>query len=339
MAKRVLDRLRTIMRLFLTWRFGKGVLRALVIVMALLVLSSATLALDPDAKSFPMLRQWTEYLGLASETLCDGFCQGCYCDAVVNGQCYVGGRPSGCIGCVGACTGDHKCSCKAGVGGCGAVLAWCRDSDCSPKPPPTPAVPPTPTAVPPACDEGKIFTKLELPAVVWKHEPDYPVAVQQDPTFRGFDLIIDVKGGFAEERQSKLEQVCSNGQGLFPKDCPDEAWRWSCSEKVLRHFDDPVLKVDVPMRLADSTVAWIEGDLRSRYYNAQRKEPLPKTFEIWRGESMSIHTGIFDYKAQDPGVHGGKIIVETKGTPLSEPQRVAIPYSVPVYLRDTTLSK
>jgi hypothetical protein len=34
--------------------------------------------------------------------LCAGNCQGCYCDQIINGVCYVNGRPSACIGCVGA---------------------------------------------------------------------------------------------------------------------------------------------------------------------------------------------------------------------------------------------
>ena len=53
-------------------------------------------------------------LGLVESALCSGNCQGCYCDQIVNGSCYVNGRPSGCIGCVGSCTGDDSCQCRAG---------------------------------------------------------------------------------------------------------------------------------------------------------------------------------------------------------------------------------
>ena len=50
-------------------------------------------------------------------------------------------------------------------------------------------------------------------------------------------------------------------------------------------------------------------------------------------------TGLLDYKAQDPGVHGGKIIVTTKGTPLNEPQRLAVPFVLKVYLLDSTIEE
>jgi hypothetical protein len=32
---------------------------------------------------------------------------------------------------------------------------------------------------------------------------------------------------------------------------------------------------------------------------------------------MTVATSLFDYKAQNPGVHGGRILVTTKGTPLN----------------------
>ncbi|MBI1298953.1 hypothetical protein GC175_28820, partial [bacterium] len=83
------------------------------------------------------------------EAACAGNCQGCYCDRIINGTCYVSGRPSGCIGCVGSCINPGECQCRAGRGGCGAVVAWCRSSDCQPQPTPaptaTPVLTPTPT--------------------------------------------------------------------------------------------------------------------------------------------------------------------------------------------------
>ena len=145
--------------------------------------------------------------------------------------------------------------------------------------------------------------------------------------------MIEAGDGFAEKRRSELEQLCRSGAGTYPADCPGGAWRWSCSDVVLEHYDDPLVKIELPMRLADSTVEWIDG----RYYNATRQEPLPRVFELWEGESMSVSTGLFNYEAQDPGVHGGKILLFTKGTPLSEPQRRAYPYEVPVFLLDSTL--
>ena len=305
------------------------------------------LATQPEASEHLGITQWASEWGMINESLCASPCQGCYCDAILNGTCFVNGRPSGCIGCAGTCTSDNNCECQAGVGGCGARLAWCRDSDCRrrERPTSTPAPIPTATPVPPACDDGHIYDHIEEPFAEWDYEPDYPVVVHQDPQFRGFDIVINAQGGFAETREIKLEQLCNDGDsagsstGVFPADCPNAAWTWNCTEEVLAHYDDPIVKIDLPMRLANSSVGWIEGELRSRYYGASRKEPLPRIFELWQGEAMAVQTGLFDSPAQDPGVHGGKIIVLTKGTPLNEPQRLALPFSVPVHLLDTTLTE
>ena len=281
--------------------------------------------------------------GDGSTAQCAGLCQGCYCDQILNGTCIVNGRPSSCIGCVGSCIQPNECQCGAGVGGCGAVVAWCRSSDCQPREEPTatpvvtPTPLPTPTPPPPLCQE-RVYLFLQPPQVVdWFHRPDYPTVVGQDATFRGFDLVIAAAGGFAETRQVVLEQLCPDG-GSDPSACP-ATWRWQCSEKVLAHYDDPLVAVDLPMRLADSSMAWLGGELPQRYYQASPKEGLPKSFVLWRGEAMSVQTGLFDYKAQDPGVHGGQILVTTKGTPLHPPQRIAQPYAVKVHLLDTTLDK
>lgn len=278
-------------------------------------------------------------LAVPSTALCGGNCQGCYCDQIVNGQCFVNGRPSGCIGCVGACIAEDECQCRAGRGGCGRVIAWCRSSDCEPRPTPqatpTPALTPTPT--PPACTE-RIYDHIEQPQVVdWFHEPDYPTVVGQDPTFRGFDLYIHATGGYAERRQVALEQICPDGS-TDPAACP-QSWRWQCSTKVIAHHDDPIVDIDLPMRLADSSVEWLNEDLQPRYPGASHREGLPRVFRLWSGEAMAVETGLFDYKAQDPGIHGGKIVVTTKGTPLSEPQRIAVPFSVPVYLMGSTIGR
>ncbi len=198
---------------------------------------------------------------------------------------------------------------------------------------------PTPTPVPPTCDVGRITVHVEEPAISWAYEPEYPVAVHQDPTFRGFDILIEAEGGWAEKRQVQLEQECRDGSGTYPEDCPDEAWEWVCFERVLEHHDDPLVRIDMPMRLEDSSVAWIEGYLRQRYYGAARKEPLPWVFHLWQGEAMQVSTGLMEYAGQDPGVHGGRIMGTTRGTPLNLPQVVEQPYSVPVYLLDTTIQK
>jgi hypothetical protein len=310
--------------------------RALLLVLLLLIGAAWLVTVQPE-----VAQEWgLAELGLVSQSTCAGLCQGCYCDAIINGTCYVNGRPSGCIGCVGACAGDNDCQCVPGWGGCGAQLAWCRSSDCAPRPEPTAtATEPTPTPVPPTCDSGGTYIHIEEPAASWYYEPDYPVAIHQDPTFRGFDIVIDAQGGWAEKRELALQQRCESISGEYPADCPDDDWYWRCEEVVLEHHDDPLIKIELPMRLADSSVEWIEKDLSARYYHAQRQEPLPKVFELWEGAAMSVRTGLFDYPAEDPGVHGGKIILLTRGTPLNQPQRLALPYSVPVYLMDSTIQE
>ena len=288
---------------------------------------------------FALLLGGAATLSTPSTAQCAGLCQGCYCDSIINGTCMVNGRPSGCIGCVGSCITPGECQCRPGVGGCGAVIAWCRGSDCQPRDEPTatPTPAPTPTPPPPICQE-RIYDFIQPPQVVdWYHRPDYPTVVGQDSTFRGFDLVISAAGGYAETRQVALEQLCPDGS-TDPALCPAD-WRWQCTERVLIHYDDPLVAVDLPMRLADSSMDWLGGELPQRYYHASPKEGLPKTFYLWRGEAMSVQTGLFDYKAQDPGVHGGRILVTTKGTPLNPPQQISQPYSVKVHLLDTTLDK
>jgi hypothetical protein len=116
---------------------------------------------------------------------------------------------------------------------------------------------------------------IELPLVIdWYHEPDYPTVVGQDSTFRGFDLIIQARGGYAERREVKLVQQCPNG-GTDPAACPN-AWQWVCDARVLARYDDPIVDIDLPMRLADSSVEWLNDDLRPRYPGASHKEGLPR---------------------------------------------------------------
>ena len=321
-------------------RWGVRLGAALIVMIISWALLAAFVTYQADLADAWGVTEVADQLGIVSESVCAGNCQGCYCDSIINGTCYVNGNPSGCIGCVGVCTADDNCECRGGRGGCGARLAWCRDSDCRRREPPTPTtppIPPTPTPLPPVCNDGVEYIHIEEPAASWYYEPDYPVAIQQDPQFRGFDIVIEAGGGYAEKRRSELEQLCRSGAGTYPADCPGGAWRWSCSDVMLEHYDDPLVKIELPMRLADSTVEWIDGYLASRYYNATRQESLPRVFELWEGESMSVSTGLFNYEAQDPGVHGGKILLFTKGTPLSEPQRRAYPYEMPVFLLDSTL--
>ncbi len=307
-------------------------LLASALVVALLALAgSAGLAV-----THPELAQ---ELGLAAPARCAGLCQACYCDQLINGVCYVKGRPSACIGCVGSCVADENCQCQPGKGGCGRVIAWCRSRDCLPRPGPqvSPTPRPTPTPTPPACTE-RVYHHVQPPRVLdWWHEPDFPTVVGQDPTFRGFDLHVRAQGGFAETRQVSLEQVCPDGS-TDPTACP-QSWRWQCRERVLAHHDDPIVAVALTMELAPSAQGWLQDDLARRYYHAHPQEGLPKRLPLWQGRAMAVETTLWEYRALDPGLHVGEIQVTTQGTPLNPPQEIAEPYRVPVYLLDSTMER
>ena len=271
--------------------------------------------------------------------LCAGICAACYCDEIQNGQCIVNGRPNPCVGCVGNCVSENNCLCQPGQGGCGNVIQWCRSEDCRPGgggggPRPTPT--PTP---PPCSTEERI--EIREPVVRWEYEPNYPIVVGQDPEARGFDIIMEVTGGEALKVRNELKQVCMDGSGYYPDDCPGGAWEWKCEEVVLERYDDPVVEIKLAMRLGDSSVAFIEEYLASRYYGARRQDALPKVWPLYENPAGTMSWDyVFEYKARDPGIHGGRIFVKTKGTPLNpEGQEISVPYEVPVYLIDSTLDE
>lgn len=279
-----------------------------------------------------------------SRGLCTGICQGCYCDCIINDTCFFCSSPPcggncearACVGCVGACVSgppDPDCVCQPGVGACGWAIYWCRDSDCAGTPVPTPTPLPTPTPTPPPDCTGE-WIVIHEPAAEWAYQPPYPIVVGQDPTARGFDLLINAHGGWAEKRKKEPEKECDNG-GTYPQDCPD-SWHWVCVEKVIEHYDDPLVEVKLTMDLAQSSRAWIT-ELAQRYPGAHFKEKLPWEMRLFRGETMSIFIPFRRYPASDPGWHVGDIILKTRGTPLNPPQTVSVPYRVPVHLLDTTI--
>lgn len=185
MAQRLLDTLRQITNPIR--RIPPIGLRILAATALLAVLS---LALVWFIEAYPVqasrvgLLQTAQTMGLVSAAQCSGLCQACYCEDIVNGQCYVNGKPSGCIGCVGSCTSPGQCQCRAGLGGCGRYVMWCRSQDCIPQDPPTatpipatptPAATATPTPPPPACDVGRIWVDLEEPRLTEvRWEPPFP---------------------------------------------------------------------------------------------------------------------------------------------------------------------
>ncbi len=280
---------------------------------------------------------------------CTG-CQACYCDdlQLVNGvmTCIVNGEPSACVGCIGSCSGEPpnaECKATPEQGGCGAYIAWERDSDCNATPEATdtptitPTPPPTATPTPPASCPVRTWVKVQKPqANKIEYEPPFPLVARQDTTNTGFTLHFDISGGWAKKYEQRPEQMCKTRGQTYPDDCPND-WEWVCVRRVIELYDDPIVQVDLGMRLGDGVKEWIENDLGSRYYGATTQEDLPRVWQLYKGPGVMRWQYDFEYHPFDPGTHGGRLMVKTKGTPLNPPQDVSFPYSVPVYLWDTTL--
>lgn len=294
---------------------------------------------------------------------CQGVCQCWYCPRYH----WIDGNPvcdSACDhGCAGACAYNDEypylgnCSQVAGQGGCGPVCS-CRDSDCGGGPvptenPPTPVVTPEPTPPPDCPDPGETreWTEIKPPKLTFAgYKPERPVVVEQDPDRQGFRMQLTGAGGRYEHKTQQLEKVCDDQPAPIngtPQPC--RTWHWECPIRCPECYDDPFAAVQVRMRLADPTMAWIQGELAQRYTGAQPKEGLPRTWQLpgvrnrmtldlwWiyaPGQPDVLSNGPLD-----PGIHGGKIIGWTTGTPKSPPQVVETPFSVPVYLLDTTIAK
>jgi len=268
------------------------------------------------------LMAW-HFFGHPKKAGCVGLCQCNYCDPdyIIDGQCYRA------VGCVGACNGCPNCNGQPGLGGCGSWILWCRGSDCCGKPTPRPR--PTATPRPPADCHGE-WKVIKHPSVTsWKYTPPFPVVIGQDAIHGGFTLDIYARGGWAELWHKYPKKHCDDGS------C--KHWHWVCKQQVLRHYDDPLVKIDLTMDLAQSSREWIYGDLRARYPGAHVKEKLPWEAPLWSGRANSVHTQLKKYPSEDPGKHVGDIILETAGTPLNPPQHLEVPYMVPVHLIDTEL--
>ena len=299
----------------------------------------------------------------AQPAACEGLCQCWYCPQYR----YIGNQffcDSPCDhGCVGSCAYNDQfpnlghCSQSPGQGGCGPVCG-CRDSDCNGAPaatsvPPTTVVTPEPTPPPgcPAPDEVRDWTHLIPPTLAEvAFQPDRPVVVEQDPDRQGFKLHIAGAGGRYEHNTQQLEKVCDDQPGPIngtPQPC--RAWHYECPIRCVECYDDPFAAIQIHMRLADSTLAWIQGDLASRYTGAQPREGLPHTWQlVGVNDRMSVdqwwhyapgRPDILSNGPLDPGVHGGRVVGWTTGTPKSAAQVVERSFAVPVFLLDTTIGK
>jgi hypothetical protein len=250
---------------------------------------------------------------------CVGLCQCWYCVHRVGGQCVQS------VGCVGACNSCGNCGGAPGLGGCGADLLGCRGSDCCGAPPP-PRPRPTPTPRPPADCHGS-WKVIRPPQASVTTAPPNPVAYNQDPSGRGLDVVVHAAGGYAELWWK--HPVKSGGRH----------WHWVCKVDRLRHYDDPIVAIDLTMRRSAQSSQWIQGELSRRYYNTEFLEKLPWQMPIWRGVSMRVTAGLYRYQAEDPGWHEGRAIVRSRGTPLSRPYTLRLPYRVRVWLLDEIESR
>ena len=298
---------------------------------------------------------WVVTAAAPQQALCQSPCLCRYCDQPLeNGRCPTTGD-GGCIGCAGACTSPGNCGWTGSAGGCGAVSCGCRGSDCTGnddddhnKPV---TVTPTPTP-PPGCPvPGTPVVWLEIiePKIAEvRYEPPYPVVVGQDPDRYGFDLLINANGGRANKWKRETIQVCDAG-GRYPDDCPDGPWHWECPDVCLECYDDPFDTIQIHMRLADSSLDWLRGELATRYTGAQPREGLPRSWQLRGVTDQMIVAARWHYAPGspdalstgpvDPGIHGGRIVGTTKGTPLNPPQVVERAFSVPVHLLDTTIGR
>jgi hypothetical protein len=256
-----------------------------------------------------------------------------YCDEpLVNGRCGTTGD-GGCIGCAGTCTSKDNCMWSGSSGGCGPISCGCRNRDCLPQETavPTPP-PPTPPPPPPSCQPS--WDEIRKPSLAGTdYKPAHPVVVTQDPDAVGFTIPLSANSGQAIRHTYEHVKVCRDGSN----DCPNGPWDWECEEHTTT-YNDPLIKIDITMDLDASSKDWINGYLNRRYYGAHQLEDLPNQWVFWEGEAMQVQED-WHYSPRDPGLHRGEIILFTKGTPISAPQEVRIPYQVPVWLVDTTIGQ
>jgi len=191
---------------------------------------------------------------------------------------------------------------------------------------------------------GRIWVDLEEPRLTQvRWEPPFPVLDSQHPydPEPGIDFFTWATGGRATQYETVLEQRCRNG-GSFPGDCPND-WTWACYDRVTEGpYDDPIVRLDIHLPLSQPSSAWINQALRSRYYGAYTRQDhfaLIDPIHVWGGEAMSLYDEFLDWRPEDPGNYAGRWVITSKGTPLNQPQTAIEPYTVPVYLRDTTLTE
>lgn len=283
----------------------------------------------------------------AAVGLCAGRCSCSYCDRIINGQCYVGGR-RGYRTCAAAC-GAARCRFRPGRDGCGPILyLGCSDADCrGPAPPsapppqrpdvtlPPPAPPASPSA--PACDETQEWVELQAPRIVAvAHQPPHPVLQAQvaQAMDARVNFFLTVRGGQARLKSRQRDRRC-RGRGAYPADCPD-AYVTQCRTLIKAAYDDPIAQVQLDARLAAQSRRWIQDALRARYPHAGVRQAAYR-LPAWTGRAMAPEVAFLAWRPRDPGRYQVVATATTHGTPVSAPQTAQARHAVTVSLRDTTL--
>lgn len=278
----------------------------------------------------------------AKPTLCGtSTCQCYYCSCLYEGACSCdsGGvchddkKP---CGCTGGCEAGNKCDPHHPAADC-PEGAWCRDSDCKGgggNATPTPTLTPTPT--PPPCQVGYEYVKLIPPSASFYYYPPFPIVEGQDPQKRGVDFTIYAYGGRAEKYRRELVKEC-NGGGTYPDDCPND-WHWECVDKLLERHDDPLREVKIELNLSQESIAWITGELARKYPGARVKGNYPRLIDLLRsGRTMSFYAQVRKKLLVDPGKYEFKLLLDTTGTPISDPQHREYRDEIRCYLREEKL--
>jgi hypothetical protein len=161
---------------------------------------------------------------------------------------------------------------------------------------------PEPTATAVACTP----TYAPPVAALGAHTPDNPLTIGQDPDDLGFEVWINVTGGVKTNS-------CAQG--------PDQQMI-------------TILTVDT-VDLSAATVAWITGELATRYPGAEIKDSYPLTpTPAISGLNTSAATLLIHVDPLDPGEY------VLRGTAMQgDGQIITYEFSIEVFLLESTLAK
>ncbi|MEM2265297.1 MAG: hypothetical protein QW687_00495 [Candidatus Hadarchaeales archaeon] len=150
------------------------------------------------------------------------------------------------------------------------------------------------------------------------------------------DIAVWAWGGKAEKFRRELEKKCNSG-GSYPADCPDD-WHWECVDKLIASYDDPLKDVKIELNLSQESIAWITGELARKYPGARVKGNYPWLINLLRnGNTMSYVGEVKKKLLVDPGKYEFKLLIDTTGTVISDPQHREFRDVIRVWLREEKL--